>query len=305
MKKNNETFSNEHKGGRVNTWRSNLIVSGYRLWHGHLRLPGAGWLLRRLLPVLPELRHYHLPVPGTRGAWVNFEDMSAWTLLNYTTGDPDPEAFYVQCIQKAIGSETVVWDVGANAGLISLQLMQGPTPPVAIVAFEPNPVPFRTLASLFEYTETVQALPLALGEKAGRLALYQDASSSLLGSLLRPDATWDAVEVEVIDGDSLCRERDVAMPDLIKIDVEGFELQVIKGLKEILETSRPIVFLEHLFLDEEQLRSVIPEGYTLYFIRNDGVLTQDWLRRRPGSNAVMLPPHRSAWLEGIPILSED
>jgi hypothetical protein len=53
----------------------------------------------------------------------------------------------------------------------------------------------------------------------------------------------NSIEVPMKSGDHLCRDRRFC-PDVIKIDVEGHEIKVLKGLWETLENDRPLIFLE-------------------------------------------------------------
>ena len=59
------------------------------------------------------------------------------------------------------------------------------------------------------------------------------------------------IDVEVISLDSFTEENSIS-PDLIKIDTEGFELNVLTGSKNILEKSKPIIVLECNTANEKQ-----------------------------------------------------
>ena len=56
-------------------------------------------------------------------------------------------------------------------------------------------------------------------------------------------STDQSIDVEMDSGDNLCDSRGFE-PDVIKIDVEGHEIKVLKGLAEIIRRCLPLIFLE-------------------------------------------------------------
>jgi hypothetical protein len=61
---------------------ADLLVNFYRLVHGRLHLPGAGWLLRRFAPLLPHLQAYPLPLPEVGVAIVDFRKAEAYGMVD-------------------------------------------------------------------------------------------------------------------------------------------------------------------------------------------------------------------------------
>ena len=97
-------------------------VSFYNFVHGTLGLPGAGWLLRRLARVLPDLRSAPLHIAGVGTARLDLRDMAAYTLLNFNLGEPDNHQRLLELMVQAMPVGGVFWDVGANVGLVSAHL---------------------------------------------------------------------------------------------------------------------------------------------------------------------------------------
>jgi hypothetical protein len=83
----------------------------------------------------------------------------------------------------------------------------------------------------------------------------------------------------------------------LKIDVEGFEPSVFAGLAQTIATHRPAIVFEHIWLSDEEIRQLIPEGYTLRFILDDGKLESDFAVRRNGHDAVLLPAEKADSLD--------
>jgi FkbM family methyltransferase len=133
-------------------------------------------------------------------------------------------------------------DIGACHGLFSLAFTQG-RPGAEAVAVEPSPLAWEVLESNLRRNADSRVTPLqaAMGAAPGRLTMryswhHLEAS---------PEAAGDpaAVEIPLRTVDLLCAELGFR-PDLMKIDVEGYELAVLRGARGTLAESQPLVFLE-------------------------------------------------------------
>jgi hypothetical protein len=89
------------------------------------------------------------------------------------------------------------------------------------------------------------------------------------------------------------RELKLPAPQVIKIDVEGFEPSALAGLMETISEHRPILVFEHIFLSDEQIKGLIPKEYLLYFLQDDGSIATDFSERRGGHDALALPAEKS------------
>lgn len=132
----------------------------------------------------------------------------------------------------------VIFDVGANNGDWSALVLKA-NGLAKIHAFEPQPALAAHMESAYP---AIAVNNLAVGESAGELDLYDyaDHPGSQHASLLKgvidnihggiPRVT----KVSVVTLDEYCREQRVNYIDFLKIDVEGFELAVLRGAKEML-----------------------------------------------------------------------
>jgi hypothetical protein len=77
---------------------------------------------------------------------------------------------------------------------------------------------------------------------------------------------------------------------MLKIDVEGHEPEVLIGLHQTIYRYRPAIFFEHIFLSDEVLRGMVPTGYRLSFLLDDGSWTKDFHSRHRGHEAFLEPP---------------
>lgn len=144
-------------------------------------------------------------------------------------------------------------DVGVNLGqtLIKVKTLQ---PDRAYFGFEPNPtcVAFvRRLAAANRFRETTVS-PFGLSDSARALTLFArsedpaDSSATVVPDLYASQETWDRTAVAVLPGDEALAMLGVGRVGVLKIDVEGAELEVIRGLEGTLRAHRPSVICELL-----------------------------------------------------------
>ncbi len=97
------------------------------------------------------------------------------------------------------------------------------------------------------------------------------------------------IPIECQSGDQLVKDNTLTVPQIIKIDTEGHEIYVLKGLREVMKRANPIIFFEHISLTDDEVFSLIPEGYNIYSVSDeDGSLTLGF-DRAVGHNSVLKP----------------
>jgi FkbM family methyltransferase len=167
-----------------------------------------------------------------------------------------------------------VLDVGANIGAHAVFFSQAVSPGGIVLAFEPQWLMFQVLCAnvAINSLDNVRCFNAALGEKQGRIRVPQldpRTTNNFGGLSLGPDGTkaehaaCDDVQVMRIDelGLKACR--------LIKVDVEGMELTVLKGAVEVIKQFRPALYVEADRNDRRQeLFKFIDElGYDMFWHR--------------------------------------
>lgn len=87
---------------------------------------------------------------------------------------------------------------------------------------------------------------MALGAAPERVAFFDNPTSASASHLVAPNRTLGATsgDVQVSTVDRVLAEQGLARLDLIKIDVEGFEAEVLMGAERTLATLKPLVYLE-------------------------------------------------------------
>lgn len=181
----------------------------------------------------------------------------------------------------------VALDVGANSGCHTLVMASAVGQAGRVLAFEPNPRMFDRLQANVKLNrfEHVAIFPMAVSDAPGQLKLFIPAQADYnqgLGSVHRANLedSCDEVSVETATLDAIVLANQLQRLDLIKIDVEGHELQVFKGAEQTLKKFKPILVFE---FSERQWRNagVTPQevenflndlGYELFVMRR-GVTT--------------------------------
>ena len=135
----------------------------------------------------------------------------------------------------------VVFDIGAHAGFYSLLFSRCTGPQGKVVSFEPNPRNLIYLANHLKKNrrKNVQIFPIALSARSG-FHPFDFSHSPYTGHLsAQPQLTM--IRTETLD--SMVFQNNLTEPGVIKIDVEGAELEVLQGGDQVLKVCRPVVFV--------------------------------------------------------------
>jgi len=196
----------------------------------------------------------------------------AWHPLRWHLKDTCPLSWMLD----RIAADDVLYEIGANRGYYVLSVLSN-VPKARIYAFEPNPRVFRMLEdniALNGHLGQVKAVPFALGDRSGTAKLYiskSDSASSfnLSHSEIYGNGIEKALQVGILTIDGLVNGGELPVPQHMKIDTEGFEVQVLRGAKEVLRNHAPILYLEIHSEDgrkdnEEEIRSILrPHDYRI------------------------------------------
>jgi FkbM family methyltransferase len=191
---------------------------------------------------------------------------------------PRRRAFYAQFISPG----ALCFDVGAHVGnRVSAWLKLG----ARVIAIEPQPDCLKVLRALYGREERVELVDQAVGEKVGKSVLHVSSRtptvSSLswewIGEVQRDErfaqVKWDQeVEVQVQTLDGLIAQYGV--PAFCKVDVEGFELDVLRGLSQPL----PALSFEYIPVSKERAVQCVERLVKLgdYRFRSSPVETMTW-----------------------------
>ncbi len=181
--------------------------------------------------------------------------------LYYRFSPPrDYEEKFHRAISDELHSGDVVWDVGANLGFYSKIFAEKTGETGRVFTFEPVPATFKELCRCTEQYPWVHNEQVALINFDGSSRL-RVRESDTVGHLQGVDEATpeNSIEVAVMRGDSYWASSGTT-PNLLKIDVEGFEEEVLGGMNGLLSAPElRAIFLEvHFQILEQRGRSEAP-----------------------------------------------
>lgn len=173
--------------------------------------------------------------------------------------------------------DKVFIDIGANVGHHTLFASKFAS---SVYAFEPYQ---KVRAGLEEKIKinnlkNVNIIPYALGIKDEELPFYEPPDSNTgTGSFLKdfkPTNTDQGLKLIVKNGTQLFDELGVKSAAVIKLDTEGYEASVLKGLLPFLEKTKPIIIMEYgseserLFKENPEVRDFLEKNYHMQIFNN-------------------------------------
>jgi FkbM family methyltransferase len=207
----------------------------------------------------PERRardHFEVIRPYGEGLRIRLDTSSfiEWQIFFYGRYEPE----IVDLVRETCNPGGTSIDVGANVGCHALIMAERAGDKGSVIALEPHPRVFERLRGNVEMNglAQVETLSIAAGAEMGGMQLYAPAAAHhgagkatlYEGNLaLDPGAAvaMERIDVPVTTVDRLMFERGCEQLDLIKIDVEGHEMPVLRGTRETIARFRPVVIFEY------------------------------------------------------------
>jgi FkbM family methyltransferase len=152
------------------------------------------------------------------------------------------EADVARFLSERIKPGAVCFDVGANVGAYVLQLAHWTGPTGKVVGFEPNPRAAEVLATHVQFNRFERIVAIeqaAVGSSSGTTTMYCSAADGM-SRMAEQNRLLDSTEqitVPVTTIDQYCA-RTGTEPDWILIDIEGFELEALRGAAATIERRR-------------------------------------------------------------------
>lgn len=205
---------------------------------------GKGVVLRRLAPHLPvEDREFETHVPGGGVVVLRWDEVVGRHVLRHG-GFEQAE---VEAARACVGTGDVVFDVGANVGLVTVPLALAVGPEGHVVAIEPLPENVERLAGNLRRNglANVDVVAAVAGEEDGEAELHlaADPGFASLGTVTKVRAAG-VLRVASRRLDTLWEELGRPPVALVKVDVEGAELSVLDGAGGLVRACRPALLVE-------------------------------------------------------------
>ena len=184
------------------------------------------------------------------------------------------ERYEVEIMKKLIKKEDVIWDIGSNIGFYTV-LFSKLAKKGKVISFEPALKTYEILLKQININgaDNIVLNNFALGDKKGSQILYYEDAALAQGTASffeRSGSQHEKVQVETID-----TLNKTFLPDIIKIDVEGYEERVFVGGAMFFKENSPVIMVELKHFDKDirkKVEGIIREfGYSIYAIRKRGV----------------------------------
>lgn len=199
---------------------------------------------------IPSKLLYRLPLP-VRLAWGGWwlaspNDVMSKHVRQRDDFEEGEQSFMLEFLKQGM----FFFDIGAHQGIYTLLASKKVGSSGQVFAFEPSPRELRRLRwNLFlNRCRNVRVVPSALGSREGVAELFVCLGQETGCNSLRPPAVSEptkSTQVLVTTLDSYLQKHHIDLVDFIKLDVEGAELEVLKGATKLLShNSRPVLFCE-------------------------------------------------------------
>jgi len=181
-----------------------------------------------------------------RGAGSGLKFNAGGGRVGYALGTWEPE------VQTAFASilhpGQVVYDVGAASGFFAVIAARAVGAAGQVVAFEPMPTSADRLRHNIALNQfnNARVLELALGESGGaaKLAPGMDDDQASVNRSGDADQPAEAIDVRVTTIDDLVDKGALPPPDIVKMDIEGAEVEALRGAERTLSERRPVLLIE-------------------------------------------------------------
>ncbi len=184
----------------------------------------------------------------------------------FLTGIWEPEV--TGAFRALVKPGDTVFDIGGDAGYYTLLFKKCAGPEGHVVVFEPIPLAQERITENVALNgfRNVTLIDKALGSRPGSFVLERPFEDSRI-NMTKTSAGEGDITVDVVPFDTLDRQRPLPVPSLVKIDVEGAELEVLRGMEHLVSAHHPAFVIE-----------LHPQYLPQFDATVNDVL--DWLQRR-------------------------
>lgn len=201
-------FSADHIVGRIVRFPLKFLPEGKAVPFLQRSMSGMRWILGS----------------GPHSCWLGIAELSKRRLF-----------------EKNVSNGQTVIDVGANVGYYSLMSSKLVGPSGKVLALEPSPRNYQLLCTHLSLNKVsnVSTFKLALSDQCGIARFSAD-----IDPVAQRLSESGNIEVHQVTLDQFVADHSIEAIDIIKIDVEGAELKVLKGAQGVLRKHRPKLFVE-------------------------------------------------------------
>ena len=227
-----------------NTLRLNFAHFLANILFNRLRFPGSRKIARIISKfIIPSLSS-NQEIQTIYG--YNIEVSPKWGEDVYYLGFYEAGTLkFINLVLK--NSDSTFLDIGANIGLMSMHAASSLKGKGRVIAFEPVQFFFDKLNINIKLNEfkNIQTIKKGVGSIATKIPIYLDGGCPSVISKFRDEkGATEMIDVEPLD--EILKNENITNVDFIKIDVEGFEFDVLKGAMQTIKNCKPVLCIEYI-----------------------------------------------------------
>lgn len=163
----------------------------------------------------------------------------------YTLFKNKQDAFEIRLVKKHIRRNDVVLDIGSNIGYYALILSELVGEKGFVHCFEPDKRNFEHLKNAVSHHGNVILNNKAVGPKTELLKIYTSKNLNVDHRTYKPDEFDKEFEIEAISIDDYLGKQNRV--DVIKMDIQGFEMQAVRGMQKTLEKNKSVKLISEFW----------------------------------------------------------
>ena len=197
----------------------------------------TNWIIKRLLPIKVKIGKYFL--------YLNPHDPVVSGAIFFNVYEKSESRF----IKSNCFEGMNILDIGANIGYYTALFSQLTGVKGTVIAIEPDEESYKYLSksvNSFNY-KNVFSFRLAASDNKQKLPLYISKDNRGDNRLYSTNKKRNSIIVECLTVDELLKNNKIENLDLIKIDVQGYEPKVLKGMRNIVKSSKKLIILSEFW----------------------------------------------------------
>jgi FkbM family methyltransferase len=204
---------------------------------------GRGYLARLIGRKFVKQGDYVVRTKHGAKLLIDLNNLDIYATIVNSGGEWEPHI--AKTCQRLLRTSDVFFDIGANAGCISLDARALIGEGVRMCLFEPQPSLSNSIRKSIAANRfnNIQVFEILLGNYDGIGELYL-TSHAIHASIIPREDTFNKIRLPICKVDTLIAAGRCPPPDIIKMDTEGAELQILDGMRKTLKEYSPTILFE-------------------------------------------------------------
>ena len=189
------------------------------------------------------------------------------------------DKFEIEILKKNIKQGDTIIDIGANIGFYTKILSELVGEKGKVHAFEPDRINYQRLLSYSAGLKNVELNNKAIGPKTEKLKIYTSKMLNVDHRTYKPEEYEEEIEIDAVNLDEYLSGK--GKVDIIKMDIQGFEMSAIKGMEQTLKANQNIKLITEFWphglkltgsSGKEYFNYLVNLGFSCYLMENDTLL---------------------------------